>query len=131
MRAALGDVAACAVLHERLRPFAGRADVTAGPFLGGIDLALARTSEVLGDAPGARRHAAAAVALLDGLGTPPALARALLVQGRLLAGSDDPDDRDAADGVLRRARTVAETVGLVPVLTALDRMQATSKAGGA
>ena len=71
------------------------------------------------------------MALLDGLGTPPALARALLVQGRLLAGSDDPDDRDAADGVLRRARTVAEPVGLVPVLTALDRMQATSKAGGA
>jgi hypothetical protein len=131
VRAALGDGAACAVLHERLRPFAGRADVTAGPFLGGIDLALARTSEVLGDAPGARRHAAAAVALLDGLGTPPALARALLVQGRLLAGSDDPDDRDAADGVLRRARAVADSVGLVPVLTALDRMQATSKAGGA
>jgi DNA-binding SARP family transcriptional activator/nucleoside-triphosphatase THEP1 len=131
VRAALGDVAACAVLHERLRPFAGRADVTAGPFLGGIDLALARTSDVLGDAAGARRHAAAAVALLDRLGTPPALARALLVQAGLLAASDDAADRRAAAAVLDRARTEAESVALAPVVAAVDRMQAGSKVGGA
>jgi hypothetical protein len=131
VRAALGDVAACAVLHERLRPFAGRADVAAGPFLGGVDLALARTSDVLGDAAGARRHAAAAVALLDRLGTPPALARALLVQAGLLAASDDAADRRAAAAVLDRARAEAEAVGLAPVVAAVDRMQAGSKVGGA
>jgi DNA-binding SARP family transcriptional activator len=131
VRAGLGDVAACAVLHERLRPFAGRADVTTGPFLGGIDLALALTSDVLGDPDGARRHAAAAVAVAEGLGTPPALARALLVQGRLLAASGDGADRRAAGGVLERARTVAEGVGLAPVRAAVGRMQARCKAGRA
>ncbi len=130
VRAGLRDTRACAVLYDRLRPFTGRADVTAGPFLGGIDLALSVLCDVLGDATGARRHAAAAVTLLDGLGTPPALARALLVQGRLLAISDDPVEHDAARAVLERAREVAESVGLVPVLAALDRMQAASKVGG-
>jgi len=131
VRAALGDAAACAVLHEQLRPFAGRAEVTAGPFLGGIDLALARTSDALGDPAGARRHAAAAVALLEGLGTPPALSRALLVQGRLLAASDDAADRCTAGAVLDRAGTVAKAVGLAPVVAAVDGMQAGSKVGDA
>ena len=126
-RAGLGDVAACAVLHERLRPFAGRADLSAGPFLGGIDLALAVTADVSGDPASARGHAAAAVALLDRLGTPPALARALLVQGRLLATSADDADRSAAGDVLDRARRVATGVGLAPVLAAVEAMQAGSK----
>jgi hypothetical protein len=71
------------------------------------------------------------VALLDRLGTPPALARALLVQAGLLAASDDAADRRAAAAVLDRARTEAEAVGLAPVVAAVDRMQAGSKVGGA
>lgn len=131
VRAALGDAPASAVLDERLRPFSGRAEVTAGPFLGGIDLALARTSDALGDPEGARRHAAAAVAVLERLRTPPALARALLVQGRLLAASDDHAERRAAGAVFDRARAVAASVGLAPIVGAIDGMQAGSKAGGA
>jgi hypothetical protein len=131
VRAALGDQPASAVLDARLRPFAGRADVTAGPFLGGVDLVLARTSDALGDPVGARRHAAAAVAMLERLGTPPALARALLVQGRLLAASDDHGDRRSAGAVLDRARAVASSVGLAPVVAAIDGMQAGSKVGRA
>ena len=127
VRASLGDEVACAVLFDRLLPFAGRADVTAGPFLGGIDLALARLAGVAGDDATARRHADAAVAMLESLATPPALARALLVQGSLLAAADDPDLRAQATTVLDRAHRVAASVGLAPVLAALDRMQAGSK----
>jgi hypothetical protein len=131
VRAGLGDVAACAVIHERLRPFAGRLEVTAGPFLGGIDLALARLTAALGDERAARDHARTAVAMLERLGTRPALARALLVQGRLLAASADPTDRQAAAGVLDRARAVAEAVGLAPVLAEFADVQAGSKVPGA
>ena len=127
VRASLGDEAACAVLYERLAPFAGRADVTAGPFLGGIDLALARLADVLGDVDTARDHAAAAVAMLEQLGTPPALARALVVEGRLLLDVDDPATRSRADEDLSRARELAERLGLVPVLAELDRIQVGSK----
>ncbi|HEX5947163.1 MAG TPA: hypothetical protein VFY82_12830, partial [Acidimicrobiales bacterium] len=127
VRAALGDLPACAALRQRLAPMAGRLDVTAGPFLGGIDLALARLADALGDGPAARRHAADAVAMLEGFGAGPALARALLCQGQLLAASDDVRDRAAADTVLLRAGRIADEVGLAPVRTALDRMQAASK----
>ena len=68
--------------------------------------------------------------MLEALDTPPALARALLVQGSLLAAADDPADRERAPVVLDRAHRIAESIGLVPVLAALDRMQAASKVGG-
>lgn len=131
VRAGLGDRAASAALFARLRAHAGRADLAAGPFLGGIDLALALLAEAQGDAATARHHAAAAVELLERLGTAPALARALVVQGRLLLSSGDGAERDAALAVLDRARAVAASVGLAPVLAQLDRMQAGSKAAPA
>jgi hypothetical protein len=131
VRAALGDLPACAALRQRLVPMAGRLDVTAGPFLGGIDLALARVADALGDGPAARRHAADAVATLDRFGTGPALARALLCHGQVLAASADPGDRAAADASLLRARQVADDLGLAPVQGALDRMQAASKVASA
>ena len=130
VRASLGDTPACAALFERLLPFAGRCDVTTGPFLGGVDLALARLADVLGDHTAARHYAAGAVGMLEALDTPPALARALVVQGSLLAAADDPADREQAPVVLDRAHRIAESIGLVPVLAALDRMQAASKVGG-
>jgi hypothetical protein len=127
VRAGLRDRAASAALFERLRVHAGRVDVAAGPFLGGFDLALALLAEAQGDAVTARHHAAVAVEILQRLDTPPALARALLVQGRLLLSSGDDAERDGALAALDRARAVAESVGLAPVLAQLDRMQAGSK----
>jgi hypothetical protein len=129
VRAGLGDGDSAAALFERLRDHAGRVDISAGPFLGGIDLALALLAETLGDAVTARHHAATAVELLERLDTPPALARALLVQARLLASSGDDDQHDAALAALDRARSVAESVGLTPVLAQVDRMQAGMQAG--
>jgi hypothetical protein len=129
VRAGLGDRDSATALFERLRDHAGRVDISAGPFLGGIDLALALLAEALGDAVTARHHAATAVELLERLGTPPALARALLVQGRLLASSGSEAQRDAAFAALDRARAVAESVGLAPVLAQVDRMQAGMQAG--
>lgn len=104
VRAALGDTAAAAALYRTLASEAGRMDVTAGVFLGGVDLALAVLAEVLEDVGAARRHADDAVARLEALGTRPALARALVVRARLLAA-----------------------VGVVPVLRAVDRLQVPSK----
>jgi hypothetical protein len=127
VRAALGDRTACAVLREQLAPFAGRLDLAAGPFLGGTDLALAALADALDDRDAALRHAAAAVTLLEHIGTRPALARALTLRGRLLLGSADDDAGAAATAVLDRARAVAEELGLVPVLAALDGIQARSK----
>ncbi|MBN2621707.1 MAG: hypothetical protein JXA83_00005, partial [Acidimicrobiales bacterium] len=126
VRAALGDTAAAAALYRTLAPEAGRMDVTAGVFLGGVDLALAVLAEALGDAGAARRHADDAVARLEALGTRPALARALVVRGRLLTAGD-ADDRAAGGADLDRAAAVAHDVGVVPVLRAVDRVQATSK----
>jgi DNA-binding SARP family transcriptional activator len=131
VRAGLGDRAASAALFERLRDHAGHVELTAGPFLGGMDLVLAALAEAQGDALTARHHAAAAIEVLERLDTPPALARALLVQGRLLANSGDDAQHDAGVAALDRARAVAERVGVVPVLAQLDRMQAGVKAARA
>jgi hypothetical protein len=120
VRALLGDREACRVLRDRLAPFAGRLALGAGPFVGGADLALAAVSEVGGDLRAARRHAAAAVSTLDAVGTRPALARALVLQSRLLARTDDPAERKQAVAARARAHALAEDLGLVPVLAALD-----------
>ena len=127
VRAYLGDEAACAVLFERLLPFAGRADVTAGPFLGGIDLALARLAGVVGDDATARRYAGAAVAMLESLATPRrspgrCSSRARCWRRRTIPISERRQRRCST------GRTGCPvSVGLTPVLAALDRMQAGSR----
>ena len=122
-RTELADRAASAVLYERLSPCAGRLALFVGPFLGGTDLALARLAALLDRRAAALHHVAAAVERLDRLDARPALARALLTQGELLA----PTDPAASHATLARARAVADEVGVVPVADALDRLQARLK----
>ena len=107
VRASLGDVAACAVLHERLRPFAGRVPTSPpAPFLGGIDLALARAGRRAGrrtPPPADTRRPPSA--LLDGArhaaGAGPGAAR----PGPAAGGGRRPRRPDAAHAaVLDRAR---------------------------
>jgi DNA-binding SARP family transcriptional activator/nucleoside-triphosphatase THEP1 len=129
VRAALGDIEAATVLYRRLAPETGRMDVTAGAFLGGVDLALAVLAEALEDADAACRHVDDAIVRLEAMGTRPALARALVVRGRLRAAGD-ADDRAAGVADLDRAVAVARDLGLVPVLDAVDRIQAASKVAG-
>ncbi len=127
VRAGLGDRAASAVLYDRLSPFVGHLDLATGPFLGGVDLALAVLAAATGDTTSARRHAAAAVAVLDRVDARPSLARALHLQGRLLAASVDGTEREVARAAVDRSRALAQELRLAPVLAALDRFQDGSK----
>jgi hypothetical protein len=77
---ALDDGAGAVRLRRELEPFAGRVAWNGVGAFGLVDLALARLSEVTGDASGAERHARAAVDLAARIGASRWLERARRVQ---------------------------------------------------
>jgi DNA-binding SARP family transcriptional activator len=124
VRADLGDAPACAELAAVLEPYRGRW-VTPGSGTGSfglVDLALARALATAGDADGARKAFATAVAGHEALRTPAWLARALAHQAVFLASTGDADDRAAAEAAAQRARALAEDHGFPYVLRRLDAL---------
>ena len=111
VRAALGDVAACEVLYERLAPFSGQVWIVGSvPVCGCVDLALGRLAQTLGRHDEALRHIDVAIDVDGSMGSLAWLARALEAKADL---TGDPDDRRAA---LERATAI----GCVPVLRRLE-----------
>jgi tetratricopeptide (TPR) repeat protein len=121
--AADGDLAAAVALYQALRPYDGRlvvwggAVATAGPvshYLGLLATRLGRPDDAVG-------HLQAAVAMQEQVGALPGLAHSLAALADALAARAGPGDAQAASDHRRRARLVAERVGMPVLLGRLAR----------
>ncbi|UDY35657.1 ATP-binding protein [Dermatobacter hominis] len=111
VRAALGDVEACAVLHERLAPYSGQVWIVGSvPVCGCVDLALGRLAATLGRHDDALRHIEVAIEVDGSMGARAWLARSLEAKAEL---TGDPADHAAA-------LALATAIGCVPVLRRLQ-----------
>jgi tetratricopeptide (TPR) repeat protein len=107
----IGDRDRCAVLYERLLPYADRTVVAAiGAVCGGpIARHLGLMAQAIGDADAAARHFEHALAVRDRLGARTYAARTRLEFGRLLL---QHGQADAAAALLRRAVEEADALGM-------------------
>ena len=108
----LGDRERCAVLYERLLPYADRAVVVsiAVSCAGPVALPLALMAEALGDVDAAGRHFEQALAVCDRLGARAFSARTRFEHGRMLVrtGADPERGRE----LLHQAADEADSMGM-------------------
>jgi hypothetical protein len=121
--AATGDPPAAAALYEALRPYDGRLVVWGGAVAvaGPVDHYLGLLATRLGRPDDAVRHLQAAVALQEQVGALPGLAYSLAALADALQDPAGPGDAQAASERRRRARQLAQRVGMPVLLERLDR----------
>ena len=119
--AGVGNGAAAAQLYEALRPYAGRLAVWGGAnsVNGPVSHFLGLLATQLGMPDRAAAHLNEAIGMAERIGALPALAHSLVALSDALAlrGGDD-DERQSAD-LQRRAREIAQRLGMTPLLRRL------------
>ena len=119
--AGVGNTAAAARLLEALDPYAGRLVVWAGASIasGSVSHYLGLLAAALGQTDDAIRHFEAAIDLEQQIGALPYLAHSLNGLAGVLAVRDGADDAGRALECRRRARQIAERLGMTVLLERL------------
>lgn len=122
----LGDRETAPRLYERLLPYAGQHAIAhaIGPYEGPVDLALGRLAHASGDQTTAREHLHRAVAACRANHFP-AYEALTLVELALTEARGTRARSESIDA----ARTIAESLGLEPVLAQLADMTAAASSG--
>ena len=111
---ALGDAARAKLLYDLFAPYNSRT-IVAGPAivcLGSAARYLGVLAATAGQRTEAARHFVEAIEMNDRMGARPYLAHSLREYGELLASSDSPADREEAAGLLARASSLYEELGM-------------------
>jgi tetratricopeptide (TPR) repeat protein len=121
--AGVGDTAAAALLYDALTPYRGRLVVWAGASTawGPVSHYLGLLADALGKTEDAVRHFEEAVELEQRIGALPYLAHSLSGLADALAGRDGAGDAARAAEHRRRARQIAERLGMTVLLEHLVR----------
>jgi len=119
--AGVGDTAAAALLYDALAPYQGRLVVWAGANTawGPASHYLGLLADALGKTEDAVRHFEEAVDLEQQIGALPYLAHSLSGLARALAARDGAGDAARASEYRRRARQIAERLGMTVLLERL------------